>query len=92
MNIKKGQQIEVDVTDVAFGGRGLARLNGLAVFVDQAIPGDRATIRIYKKKKNYRSAGGRAYRIFARQGFRSLSLQRFLRGMQVAVFELRSTA
>ena len=56
MKIKKGQLIEVDISDVAFGGRGLVRLDGLAVFVDQAIPGDRATIRIYKKKKNYAEA------------------------------------
>ena len=56
MKIKKGQLIKVDITDLAFGGRGLVRLNGLAVFVDQAIPGDRATIRIYKKKKNYAEA------------------------------------
>jgi len=51
MKIKKGQQIEVEVTDIAFGGRGLVRLDGLAVFVDQAVPGDRASIRIYKRKK-----------------------------------------
>ena len=56
MKIKKGQPIEVDITDLAFGGRGLVRINGLAVFVDQAIPGDRARIRIYKKKKNYAEA------------------------------------
>ena len=56
MKIKKGQLIEVEITDIAFGGRGLVRLNGLAVFVDQAIPGDRANIRIYRKKKNYAEA------------------------------------
>jgi 23S rRNA (uracil1939-C5)-methyltransferase len=56
MQIKKGQVVEVDITDVAFGGRGLMRLNGLAVFVDQVIPGDRAAIRIYKKKKNFAEA------------------------------------
>ncbi len=56
MQIKKGQLIEVEITDVAFGGRGLVRLDGLAVFVDQAIPGDRANIRIYRKKKNYAEA------------------------------------
>lgn len=56
MKIKKGQLIEVDITDIAFGGRGLLRLDGLAVFVDQGIPGDRATIRIYKKKKNFAEA------------------------------------
>ena len=56
MKIKKGQLIEAEITDIAFGGRGLVRLDGLAVFVDQAIPGDRATIRIYRKKKNYAEA------------------------------------
>jgi len=56
MTIKKGLQVEVEITDVAFGGRGLVRLNGLAVFVDQAVPGDRVTIRIFKKKKNYAEA------------------------------------
>ena len=56
MKIKKGQLIETEITDLAFGGRGLVRLDGLAVFVDQAIPGDRANIRIYRKKKNYAEA------------------------------------
>jgi len=56
MTIKKGQQLDVEISDIAFGGRGLVRLDGLAVFVDQAVPGDRANIRIYKKKKNYAEA------------------------------------
>jgi len=56
MKIKKGLQTEVEIEDLAFGGRGLAKLDGMAVFVDQAIPGDRAIIRIFKKKKNYAEA------------------------------------
>ncbi len=56
MKIKKGLQAEVEITDVAFGGRGLVRLDGMAVFVDQAVPGDRAIIRIFRKKKNYAEA------------------------------------
>jgi len=56
MKIKKGLQTEVEIEDVAFGGRGLAKLDGMAVFVDQAVPGDRAIIRIFKKKKNYAEA------------------------------------
>ena len=56
MKIKKGMQAEVEIEDIAFGGRGLVKLDGMAVFVDQAIPGDRATIRIFKKKKNYAEA------------------------------------
>jgi 23S rRNA (uracil1939-C5)-methyltransferase len=56
MKIKKGLHVEVEIEDIAFGGRGLARLDGMAVFVDQAVPGDRVTIRIFKKKKNYAEA------------------------------------
>lgn len=56
MGVKKGQTFELDITDVAFGGRGLARVNGLAVFIDQVVPGDRALVRIIKKRKNYAEA------------------------------------
>ncbi|OQY05662.1 MAG: 23S rRNA (uracil(1939)-C(5))-methyltransferase RlmD [Desulfobacteraceae bacterium 4572_123] len=56
MKVKKGQQLEVVVDDIAFGGRGLVKIDGLAVFVDQAVPGDRAEIRIVKKKKNFAEA------------------------------------
>jgi 23S rRNA (uracil1939-C5)-methyltransferase len=56
MKIKKGLQAEAEITDLAFGGKGLVRLDGMAVFVDQAIPGDFAIIRIFKKKKNYAEA------------------------------------
>ncbi|MDD2390827.1 MAG: 23S rRNA (uracil(1939)-C(5))-methyltransferase RlmD [Desulfobacterales bacterium] len=56
MAVKNGQHIELDITDIAFGGKGLARVDGLAVFVDQAIPGDRVVARIVKKKKQYAEA------------------------------------
>jgi 23S rRNA (uracil1939-C5)-methyltransferase len=56
MNVKKGQQIEVEITGIAFGGKGLVRINGMAVFVDQTVPGDKALIRIIRKKKNYAEA------------------------------------
>jgi 23S rRNA (uracil1939-C5)-methyltransferase len=56
MNIKKDQQIEVEITGIAFGGKGLVHVNGMAVFVDQAVPGDKALIRIIRKKKNYAEA------------------------------------
>jgi 23S rRNA (uracil1939-C5)-methyltransferase len=56
MKIKKGLQAEIEVTDVAFGGRGLVRLDGMAVFVDQTVPGDRIILRIIRKKKNYAEA------------------------------------
>jgi 23S rRNA (uracil1939-C5)-methyltransferase len=56
MKIKKKQTIEVEISDIAFGGKGLVRINGMAVFVDQAVPGDQVLIRITRKKKNYAEA------------------------------------
>ena len=56
MAVKKGQELELEIAQVAFGGRGIARVNGMAVFVDQAVPGDRVLARIFRKKKNYAEA------------------------------------
>jgi len=56
MSVKKGQEVELDVCQIAFGGKGLARLDGLAVFVDEAIAGDRVLARVVKKKKSYAEA------------------------------------
>ncbi len=56
MAIKKGQQYDVDITGIAFGGKGLTKIDRLAVFVNQAVPGDRATIRVIKKRKSYAEA------------------------------------
>ena len=56
MKIKKGQQLELEITDIAFGGKGLAKVDGLTVFVDKGIPGDRVVVRIRKKKKSFAEA------------------------------------
>ena len=56
MGIKKGQELDLEITQIAFGGRGLVRVDGLAVFVDGAVPGDRVRARIGRKKKNYAEA------------------------------------
>lgn len=56
MGIKKGQILELEIADITFGGRGLAKVNGLAVFVDQVAPLDRARVRIVRKRKNYAEA------------------------------------
>lgn len=41
---------------MAFGGRGVSRLDGMAVFVKGAMPGERVLARIGKKKKSYAEA------------------------------------
>ncbi len=56
MQIRKGQIIDLDITDMAFGGRGVARIDGLVVFVDQVTPMDRARVRIVRKRKQHAEA------------------------------------
>ena len=56
MTIKKKQEILLDITGIAFGGRGIAKIDGYTVFVDKAVPEDRVVARIVKKKKAYAEA------------------------------------
>ena len=56
MAIKKGQLLNLQISNLAFGGKGLAKPDGFTVFVDQAVPGDVAQVQIIRKKKNYAEA------------------------------------
>ena len=40
MKIKKGQLLELEISGIAFGGKGLAKVDGLTVFVDKTVPLD----------------------------------------------------
>ena len=53
MSVKKGQELKLEISGLAFGGKGLARKDGLAVFVDQTVPLDVLIASIIKKKKNF---------------------------------------
>jgi len=55
--IRKGEIIELAIENMAYGGRGIGRLDGFVVFVKGGVPGDRIKARIYKKKKDYAEAG-----------------------------------
>jgi 23S rRNA (uracil1939-C5)-methyltransferase len=48
MTLKKKQIVECDIADVAFGGKGLAKIDGLAVFIDRTVTGDRVAARMPK--------------------------------------------
>ncbi|MDZ7693902.1 MAG: TRAM domain-containing protein [Balneolaceae bacterium] len=53
MSLKKGSDVELKIESTAFKGKGVARHNGMAVFVPNTVPGDRVEARIIKKKKNH---------------------------------------
>lgn len=54
--IKKGQDIHLEISDLAFGGRGFAKVSGFAVFVDGAVEGDLVLARVTKSKKTFGEA------------------------------------
>jgi 23S rRNA (uracil1939-C5)-methyltransferase len=53
---RKGDSAEFDVSDLAFGGRAIARVGGYVVFIDGALPGDRVEARVYRRKPHYAEA------------------------------------
>jgi 23S rRNA (uracil1939-C5)-methyltransferase len=56
MTFQKGQLLELEISETAFGGKGLARADGLVVFIENAVPRDRVTARIIKRNKNFAEA------------------------------------
>lgn len=53
MSIKKRKAYELEVIDLAFGGKGLAKPDGFPVFIDRCLPGDTVFAKITKKKKSW---------------------------------------
>jgi len=56
MSLRKGDIVELRIDKMAYGGKGIARLDGLVLFVRGAIPGDRVMARVVKKRKDYAEA------------------------------------
>ncbi len=53
---RPGTELELTVDALAFGGAGVARLDGYVVFVQGAIPGDRVKAVVAKSKRAYAEA------------------------------------
>ncbi|MBU8849869.1 MAG: 23S rRNA (uracil(1939)-C(5))-methyltransferase RlmD [Desulfobacterales bacterium] len=69
MTIKKRKAYELEIIDLAFGGRGLAKPDGLPVFIDRCIPGDVVFAKITKKKKSW--AEGKLIKIIKQSPLRN---------------------
>src|SRR3954453_19369136 len=53
---RRGEQLEGEIDSLALGGRGVARADGMVVFVSGALPGDRVRAEITKAKKRFAEA------------------------------------
>jgi 23S rRNA (uracil1939-C5)-methyltransferase len=54
--VSRGDELELKVDSLAFGGNGVARLNGFVVFVRRGLPGDTVKARVTKVKRGYAEA------------------------------------
>jgi 23S rRNA (uracil1939-C5)-methyltransferase len=54
--VTKNQELELRIDSLAYGGNGVARLNGFVVFVKRALPGDTVRARVTKVKRNHAEA------------------------------------
>jgi 23S rRNA (uracil1939-C5)-methyltransferase len=54
--VAKGQELELDIESLAYGGNGVARLDGFVVFVRRGLPGDRVRARVTKVKRSHAEA------------------------------------
>lgn len=50
--LSKNDVITVDIIDLSHEGKGIAKVEGLVFFVDNALPGERIEMRVLKVKKN----------------------------------------
>jgi 23S rRNA (uracil1939-C5)-methyltransferase len=53
---RPGETVELDVTTLAYGGQGVARLDEFVVFVRGAVPGDRVLARVTKRHRAHAEA------------------------------------
>ncbi len=56
MDLTKGQVLDLTISDVAFGGKGIAKVDGFAVFVDKTVTHDTVKVMITRRKKNFAEA------------------------------------
>ena len=51
--LKRGDEVQLEITNAAFEGKAVARHEGLVVFVENAVPGDLVIAKLLKIKKSF---------------------------------------
>ena len=53
ISVKKGQEYELTIESLAYGGKGVARVDDFVIFVKNAIPGQKVRALLYRKRKGF---------------------------------------
>ncbi len=53
---RPGDQLELEITTLAYGGQGVARVDDFVLFVRGAVPGDRVLAQVTRRKKSHGEA------------------------------------
>ena len=56
MPVKKGQELILKIDSLAYGGKGVSRVDDFVIFVKNAIPGQKVRALLYKKRKGFGEA------------------------------------
>ena len=54
--VQRDQELELTIESLAYGGNGVARLNGFVVFVRRGLPGDTVKARVTKVQRRHAEA------------------------------------
>jgi len=54
--VTRDQELELTIDSLAYGGNGVARLNGFVVFVRRGLPGDTVLARVTKVQRRHAEA------------------------------------
>ena len=54
--VRPDQELDLKIESLAYGGNGVARLNGFVLFVQRGLPGDTVRARVTKVKRNHAEA------------------------------------
>jgi len=54
--VKRGEEVELRIDSLAYGGNGVGRVDGFVVFVRGGLPGDRVRARVTKTKRGFAEA------------------------------------
>ena len=74
--MQKNQIVDLEITDLSYEAMGVAHLDGMTVFVNNALPGEIVSAKLLKVKKNF---------AFAKIAFILLKLKKLKKRVQIGL-------